>query len=77
MNNHESAYRHGSTGSTGSYRSSTGSISSPSTPTNTPLVIPQPVKPPQKSSNKTYPCKMCDQVGIQQVGKCYLPVFLW
>ncbi|XP_060066813.1 zinc finger protein 77-like [Ylistrum balloti] len=62
MNNHEpGGYRHGSTGSTGSYRSSTGSVSNPSTPTNTPLVIPQPVKPPIKSG-KTYPCKMCDQV---------------
>ena len=64
MNNHHdpSVLRHVSTGSTGSFRSSTGSVSSPSTPTNTPLVIPQPVKPPNKCS-KTYHCKMCDQVS--------------
>ncbi|KAK3104853.1 hypothetical protein FSP39_011710 [Pinctada imbricata] len=63
MNNHHdpSVLRHVSTGSTGSFRSSTGSVSSPSTPTNTPLVIPQPVKPPNKT-NKTYHCKMCDQI---------------
>lgn len=67
----------GSVGSVASYcrTSSAGSLSGPPTPTtggppnapgagpNTPLVIPQPVKP-QSRVNKTYQCKMCDQVSI-------------
>ncbi|XP_025080514.1 zinc finger protein 846-like isoform X26 [Pomacea canaliculata] len=65
----------GSVGSVASYcrTSSAGSLSGPPTPTtggppnapgagpNTPLVIPQPVKP-QSRVNKTYQCKMCDQI---------------
>ncbi|VDI52625.1 Hypothetical predicted protein [Mytilus galloprovincialis] len=66
MTNHEppGVLRHGSTGSTGSFRSNSGSLSSPSTPTNTPLVVPQPVKPNNinHKPGKTYQCKMCDQV---------------
>uniref|UniRef100_A0A8W8JVF3 Uncharacterized protein n=1 Tax=Magallana gigas TaxID=29159 RepID=A0A8W8JVF3_MAGGI len=61
-NDHAANLRHINTGSSGSYRSSTGSVSGPSTPTNnTPLVIPQPVKPTNKSG-KSYHCKTCDQV---------------
>ncbi|XP_035828148.1 zinc finger protein rotund [Aplysia californica] len=47
---------------------STGSLSGPPTPTtgpggpNTPLVVPQPVKPPSRTGTKTYQCKICDQV---------------
>ncbi|XP_055864240.1 zinc finger protein rotund-like isoform X6 [Biomphalaria glabrata] len=47
---------------------STGSMSGPPTPTNgpggpnTPLVVPQPVKPPSRTGTKTYQCKICDQV---------------
>ena len=66
----------GGVGSVASYcrTSSAGSLSGPPTPTtgvpptapganpNTPLVIPQPVKP-QSRVNKTYQCKMCDQVS--------------
>lgn len=61
-NDHAANLRHINTGSSGSYRSSTGSVSGPSTPTNnTPLVIPQPVKPTNKSG-KSYHCKTCDQI---------------
>ncbi|GFR68979.1 hypothetical protein ElyMa_000291300 [Elysia marginata] len=57
---------------------SSGSLSGPPTPTgglgpgalgsggpNTPLVVPQPVKPPTSRAGgvKTYQCKICDQVG--------------
>ena len=48
---------------------STGSLSGPPTPTtgpggpNTPLVVPQPVKPPSRTGSKTYQCKICDQVS--------------
>ncbi|KAK3771704.1 hypothetical protein RRG08_035760 [Elysia crispata] len=58
---------------------SSGSLSGPPTPTgglgpgslgsggpNTPLVVPQPVKPPSSRAGgvKTYQCKICDQVGV-------------
>uniref|UniRef100_A0A0B7AVM2 C2H2-type domain-containing protein n=1 Tax=Arion vulgaris TaxID=1028688 RepID=A0A0B7AVM2_9EUPU len=47
---------------------STGSLSGPPTPTNgpggpnTPLVVPQPIKPPSRAGTKSYQCKICDQV---------------
>ena len=66
---HHHAVRHESTSSTGSYRSNgASSVNSPTTQYNgtsgPPLVIPQPVKPGQqaKTTNRTYQCKMCDQV---------------
>lgn len=65
MTNHEppGVLRHGSTGSTGSFRSNSGSLSNPPTPTNnTPLVVPQPMKPNNMKAGRTYQCKMCDQV---------------
>ncbi|CAG5132794.1 unnamed protein product, partial [Candidula unifasciata] len=46
---------------------STGSLSGPPTPTNghggpnTPLVVPQPIKPPSRAGTKSYQCKICDQ----------------
>ncbi|XP_064610952.1 zinc finger protein rotund-like isoform X2 [Liolophura sinensis] len=41
-----------------------GGVSS-TTPNNTPLVVPQPVKPAK--TPKTYQCKMCDQVGLKSI----------
>ncbi|XP_048250250.1 zinc finger transcription factor lin-29-like isoform X4 [Haliotis rufescens] len=63
--NHGQDIHRASASSTGSFGrgSSTGSLSNTSTPTNTPntpLVVPQPVKP--NRTGKTYQCKMCDQV---------------
>ena len=68
-NNIHNAMRHESTSSTGSYRSNgAGSLHSPTSQSNTPLVIPQPVKPPPTNNkNKTYQCKMCDQVSLRLV----------
>ncbi|KAK3587316.1 hypothetical protein CHS0354_011300 [Potamilus streckersoni] len=62
-NNVHDVLRHGSTGSAGSFRSNGGGsgVNSPTAPNNTPLVIPQPVKPATKAG-KTYQCKMCDQI---------------
>lgn len=64
-NNIHSAMRHESTSSTSSFRSNgAGSLHSPTTSqSNTPLVIPHPVKPPPTNNkNRTYQCKMCDQI---------------
>lgn len=75
MTNHEppGVLRHGSTGSTGSFRSNSGSLSNPSTPTNnTPLVVPQPMKPNNMKAGKTYQCKMCDQVICRRLMSFWL-----